>query len=157
MAYDFNINTSPILEAALRIINCEPQFSGILKNKLLKKGFSKEQVVFVLQKLEELELLDDDKLAGIYAENLMRIKLYGPMIVRTKLYEKGVERSIAEGAVSSALKENGGESELCRKCLERKIDSRLDTKAKIRRLVTKGFSMSAIRSVLKEADEYLYE
>lgn len=157
MAYNFNINASPILETALRIINCEPQFSGVLKNKLLKKGFGKEQVASVLQQLEELELLDDGRLALIYAGDLMRIKLYGPMIVRTKLYEKGVERRIAESAVLRALEDNGGESELCRKCLERKIDSQSDTKTKIRRLSAKGFSMGAIRSVLNGADEFIFE
>lgn len=145
------------METALRIINCEPQFSGVLKNKLLKKGFTLEQITSVLEQLKELELLDDSRLARIYAGDLMRIKLYGSMIVRAKLYEKGVERNIAEEAVMRALEDNGGEVELCRKCLEKKIDSQLDTKTKIRRLASKGFSMSAIRNVLKNADEYFSE
>lgn len=145
------------METALRIINCEPQFSSVLKNKLLKKGFTLEQITSVLEQLKELELLDDSRLARIYAGDLMRIKLYGSMIVRAKLYEKGVERNIAEEAVMRALEDNGGEVELCRKCLEKKIDSQLDTKTKIRRLASKGFSMSAIRNVLKNADEYFSE
>ncbi len=145
------------METALRIINCEPQFSGVLKNKLLKKGFTLEQITSVLEQLKELELLDDSRLARIYAGDLMRIKLYGSMIVRAKLYEKGVERNVAEEAVMRALEDNGGEIELCRKCLEKKIDSQLDTKTKIRRLASKGFSMSAIRNVLKNADEYFSE
>lgn len=145
------------METALRIINCEPQFFGVLKNKLLKKGFTLEQITSVLEQLKELELLDDSRLARIYAGDLMRIKLYGSMIVRAKLYEKGVERNVAEEAVMRALEDNGGEVELCRKCLEKKIDSQLDTKTKIRRLASKGFSMSAIRNVLKNADEYFSE
>lgn len=145
------------METALRIINCEPQFSSVLKNKLLKKGFTLEQITSVLEQLKELELLDDSRLARIYAGDLMRIKLYGSMIVRAKLYEKGVERNVAEEAVMRALEDNGGEVELCRKCLEKKIDSQLDTKTKIRRLASKGFSMSAIRNVLKNADEYFSE
>lgn len=145
------------METALRIINCEPQFSGVLKNKLLKKGFTSEQITSVLEQLKELELLDDSRLARIYAGDLMRIKLYGSMIARAKLYEKGVERNIAEEAVMRALEDNGGEVELCRKCLEKKIDSQLDMKTKIRRLASKGFSMSAIRNVLKNADEYFSE
>lgn len=145
------------METALRIINCEPQFSGVLKNKLLKKGFTLEQITSVLEQLKKLELLDDSRLARIYAGDLMRIKLYGSMIVRAKLYEKGVERNVAEEAVMRALEDNGGEVELCRKCLEKKIDSQLDTKTKIRRLASKGFSMSAIRNVLKNADEYFSE
>lgn len=145
------------METALRIINCEPQFSSVLKNKLLKKGFTLEQITSVLEQLKELELLDDSRLARIYAGDLMRIKLYGSMIVRAKLYEKGVERNVAEEAVMRALEDNGGEVELCRKCLEKKIDSQLDMKTKIRRLASKGFSMSAIRNVLKNADEYFSE
>ena len=145
------------METALRIINCEPQFSSVLKNKLLKKGFTLEQITSVLEQLKELELLDDSRLARIYAGDLMRIKLYGSMIVRAKLYEKGVERNVAEEAVMRALEDNGGEIELCRKCLEKKIDSQLDTKNKIRRLASKGFSMGAIRNVLKNADEYFSE
>lgn len=157
MAYNLNINTSAAMDAALRIINCEPQFSGILRNKLLKKGFSLEQITLVLRQLEELEMLNDSKLARMFAGDLMRIKLYGPMIVRAKLYEKCVERDIAEEAVRCALEENGGEIELCRKCLDRKVASQLDVKTKIRRLASKGFSMSAIRGVLKEADEFFLE
>lgn len=145
------------METALRIINCEPQFSSVLKNKLLKKGFTLEQITSVLEQLKELELLDDSRLARIYAGDLMRIKLYGSMIVRAKLYEKGVERNVAEEAVMRALEDNGGEVELCRKCLEKKIDSQLDTKTKIRRLASKGFSMGTIRNVLKNADEYFSE
>ena len=157
MAYDLNMNISAAMDAALRIINCEPQFSGILKNKLLKKGFSIEQTDSVLRQLEKLEMLNDSKLAEMYAGDLMRIKLYGPMIVRAKLYEKGVERNSAEKAVKCALEDNGGETELCKKCLNRKIDSRLDTKTKIQRLASKGFSMSAIRSVMKDADDFFSE
>ena len=114
------------MDTALRIISYEPQFSGVLKNKLLKKGFNIEEINQALQQLKELEMLDDEKLAKIYAGDLMRVKFYGPMIVRGKLYEKGIARDIAENALRKALEDNGGEVELCRKCLEKKIDSKLE-------------------------------
>ena len=67
-------------------------------------------------------MLDDERLAKIYAGDLMRVKFYGPKIVRGKLYEKGIARDIAENALRTALEDNGGEVELCRKCLEKKIE-----------------------------------
>ena len=115
MSYNLNVKSSPAMDVALRIISYEPQFSGVLKNKLLKKGFNSEQITQALRQLEELEMLDDERLAKIYAGDLMRVKLYGPAIVRGKLYEKGVERNIAENAIKLALEDNGGEVEVCRK------------------------------------------
>jgi SOS response regulatory protein OraA/RecX len=102
-------------------------------------------------------MLDDERLAKIYAGDLMRVKFYGPMVVRAKLYEKGVDKSLAENAVRQALEDNDGEIELCRKCLNKKIDSQADLKTKLRRLATKGFSGSAIRAVLKNTDEYFID
>lgn len=145
------------MDTALRIISYEPQFSGVLKNKLLKKGFNIEEINQALQQLKELEMLNDERLAKIYAGDLMRVKFYGPMIVRGKLYEKGIARDIAENALRTALEDNGGEVELCRKCLEKKIDSKLEDKTKIQRLATKGFSGNAIRQVLKNTAEYFYD
>lgn len=145
------------MDTALRIISYEPQFSGVLKNKLLKKGFNIEEINQALQQLKELEMLDDERLAKIYAGDLMRVKFYGPMIVCGKLYEKGIARDIAENALRKALEDNGGEVELCRKCLEKKIDSKLGDKTKIQRLATKGFSGNAIRQVLKNTAEYFYD
>ena len=157
MSYNLNVKSSPAMDVALRIISYEPQFSGVLKNKLLKKGFNLEQVTQALQQLEELEMLDDERLAGIYAGDLMRVKLYGPMIVRGKLYEKGVERNIAENAVRRALEDNGGEIEICRACLNKKIDAKLDVNKKIQRLAAKGFSGNTIRQVLNGASEYFFD
>jgi regulatory protein len=157
MSYNLNMKSSPAMDVAFRIISYEPQFSGVLRNKLLKKGFNLEQVTQALQQLEELEMLDDERLAKIYAGDLMRVKFYGPMVVRAKLYEKGVNKSLAENAVRQALEDNDGEIELCRKCLNKKIDSQADLKTKLRRLATKGFSGSAIRAVLKNTDEYFID
>ncbi len=157
MSYNLNFKSSPALDCALRIISYEPQFIGVLKNKLLKKGFDIEQINVALQQLKELEMLDDERLAKIYAGDLMRVKLYGPMVVRAKLYEKGVERNIAENAIKAALEDNGGEIELCRKCLNKKIDLQSENKTKIQRLATKGFSGNAIRQVLKNTEEYFYD
>lgn len=157
MSYNLNINTSAALDTALRIINYEPQFSGVLKSKLLKKGFDIEQINQTLKQLEELGMLDDEKLAKIYAGDLVRVKLYGPMIVRGKLYEKGIERNVAENALRLALEDNGGEIEVCRACLDKKIDVNLDINKKIQRLAAKGFSGRAIRQVLKSASDFFYD
>lgn len=157
MSYNLNVKSSPAMDVALRIISYEPQFSGVLKNKLLKKGFNLEQVTQALRQLEELEMLDDERLAKIYAGDLMRVKLYGPAIVRGKLYEKGVERNIAENAIKLALEDNGGEVEVCRKCLNKKVDTKLDENKKAQRLAAKGFSANAIRQVLKGTSDFFYD
>ena len=74
--------------------------SGFLKSKL-KQKFSEEAVHHAIEKLRELKLLDDEKFAFMYAEELYRRKGFAPKRIVIELKNRGIAADTAEKAVNS--------------------------------------------------------
>lgn len=139
---------NPILEAAMRILSYSPQFSGVLKRKLLQKKFSISEIEKVIEKLEELELLNDRRLAILYACELVRNKLYGINKIRAKLTEKGVCQENIKEAIQTAFEENGSEMEICRKYQEKKSLKGLSPEKRKQKLMAHGFTGETVQKCL---------
>lgn len=139
------------LDAALKITAYAPQFSQVLKNKLKKKGYMDDEIEPVIQTLTNAEIINDEQLALLYAAELVRNKLYGSMMVRAKLYEKGIAKEFIETAVDAAYRENADEYATCLAYLKKtRIDpSEYPYDKLCRKLSTHGFSGGTIRRVVK--------
>lgn len=143
---------SDIFESAVRILAFGPQFKKILFSKLKLKGYSEEQIYDVLEKLESLDYINDEKVGFLFAGSLVKNKFYGPMTIKAKLMEKGVSRDIISKIISEVYKEYGGEYSVCLKCFEKiiKTGKELPYNKLFTKLTSKGFNPRVIAEILKD-------
>ncbi|NEG89576.1 regulatory protein RecX [Bifidobacterium aerophilum] len=88
-------------EAALRLLDAAPRSSGALRERLLDKGYDGETVDAVIERLIEVNLLDDE----YYARSAVRYcteRLMGARGAFMELLRKGVDRDAARRAVDEA-------------------------------------------------------
>ena len=124
----------------------------------LSLKFPKEAAVNAVEKLEELELIDDEKFAQLYAEELFERKKYGPKRIETELYLKGIDREIADEAVKSLDKDDFNRIILL---LNSKFRNYLSDEKGIRRatngLIRMGYGYSDIRKALAQVTSNINE
>ncbi len=74
---------------ALKLLSKRDYFEAELRNKLLLKGFTEEEIQKTIEYLKDQKLLDDRKLLERYKEiNLQKGK--SPLSIKNKLYRKGI-------------------------------------------------------------------
>ena len=126
-----------------------------LLQKLVKGGFSKEAVALAVERMEELGLLDDEKLAVRLKEYFLCQKMSKKEVYH-KLLLKGIESSLAKETVFS---DDGDETEKIKELISVKYAKKLDTEDNVKKvygaLVRKGFSFTDIRKALREYSEEL--
>lgn len=147
------------LRQAMNRLNRRAMSRRDLDKKLA--GLDYEQPVrdAVLDRLEEKGYLDDEAFGRALIDSTLRRKPAGPQLLRQKLYQKGIDRSLIEKLVSDATDAQDlapGAVELARKRL--KSLTRYDIDTRKRRLygllARRGFNPDTISSVMAElADE----
>lgn len=147
------------LRQAMNRLNRRAMSRRDLDKKL--QGLEYEQAVReqVLDRLTEMKFLDDEAYARALIDATLRRKPAGPQLLRQKLYQKGIDRSLIEklvGAATDAQDLAPGAVELARKKL--RSMQRLDIDTRKRRLygllARRGFNPDTISSVMAElADE----
>ncbi len=146
---------SPVREKALRLLDVRGRSRYELENRLTACGFSASIVGQVLDRLEDLGLLNDRLFAIERARSTGRIKGWGPRKIGQDLRSKGIDEAIIEAAVLQAY-EPRTQTEVMSKILKKKYGiqgdhSQLEPKlrAKMHRfLISKGF-------VPQDVGEYL--
>jgi len=91
---------SQAFDSAMRMLSLRAHSEFELKSKL-KQKFSEEAVHHAIGKLRELKLLDDEKFAFMYAEELYRRKGFAPKRIIIELKNRGIAADTAEKAVNS--------------------------------------------------------
>jgi len=151
-------NENDIEKSALNIIKFSNQFRKILKQKLLAKNFTSEQIDNLLDRYEEIGLINDYTNGKSYASELINNSLYGKNIVVKKLYEKLDDKELINTIISEIYTEYSDE-ETCRKYIEKKIKTvnlNKDTLVIInKQLINHGFDFKTIRTIIKEIDDGL--
>lgn len=85
-------------QAALRSLASRSQSSGMLREKLMRKGFEEEAVAFAIAEMVRLGYVDD----AAYLVRVVEREIergYGPRWIEMKLRRQGFERSEVEKAV----------------------------------------------------------
>ena len=151
--YDFEM----IYQKALRLLDYSNQTEKTLFNKLIKKGYNKDIIRKVIERLKENQILNQDQYAEIYSENLAKIKLYGPSRIYIKLKEKGISDEKSRLIIDNLFKD-GYEEYLAKKFLiknekaiKRLMDSGQKEKIKIK-LYNNGFSREIINKMILDLD-----
>ena len=91
---------SVAFDSAMRMLSLRAHSELEIRQKLRLK-FSEEAVRHTVKKLQELALLDDEKFAFMFAEELYRRKGFAPKRIALELKNRGIEGILAEKAVNS--------------------------------------------------------
>lgn len=90
--------------AALRILSAGANSSRMLREKLCRKGFSREDAAAAASRAAEAGLVGDCRLLIAHAEYLARKKFYGKSRIRMELLQK-FDREIVERFFEEAVEE----------------------------------------------------
>lgn len=117
----------------------------------LSQKYPKEAAQSAADKLEELRLIDDEKFAQLYAEELYERKKYSPKRIENELKLKGISSEIASETVKSLDKDDFNRIILLLNSKYRnKLSDEKNIKRTVNALMRMGYSYSDIRKALEE-------
>ncbi len=127
-----------------------------IRMKALKKGYSSELAETVIEKFQQKNYLNDEKFARKFANDKIRLNRWGPVKIKAKLSEKGIDYNLIEKVLDS-LSDDLELSKICvdlilkrRRHFIRESDE-FKRKQKIAAyLQRKGFSFDSINRALPD-------
>jgi regulatory protein len=147
------------MNMALRFLAVRARSVKEIRAKLADKGVDVPVLEKVIEKLLDLNYLDDAEFAGQWTRHLAFNLLYGDRRIEASLREKGIPDEIIRKAISDNREELGEKAAL-RRVLNKKIKGleagNLDRKQRARlarMLAGRGFSTSLIYEVLRNTQE----
>lgn len=133
------------METALRILSLRDHAERELRNKLFKKGYKRDEVEEVIEKLRSLGILDDRNFALKYALERRR-KLFGDLKIEHELRTKGIKEEVIAEALKKAaefMSEKTAAEILLRKRRGYPIEKNM------RFLFSRGYKWDTIKELVK--------
>ena len=84
----------------LRRLSASPRTRGELEKDLARRGADPDVAAAVLDRFEEVGLIDDDAYARMWVESRHRSKALARSILRRELIDRGIERESIDEAIS---------------------------------------------------------
>jgi len=85
---------------ALSLVSRRAYSAKNLQLKLIRKGYDPQNASEAVKRLEELNYVNDEKYAKIYASYLVQ-KGKGRFIIRAELHKQGIEKNLIDGALKA--------------------------------------------------------
>lgn len=153
-----NSNVKRAKDKAMWLISYRDHAKNELIEKVAKDS-SKQAAAKAVNRLEELGLIDDEKFAKRYANELLNVKRLSKAGAKRKLLEKGIDRYLVDDVLDNATYNM---DENIKAIIDKKYAKNLfDEKGKrrcINGLLRLGYSYSDIKSVLSQyTDTETYE
>ena len=137
--------SSLCLSSALLILRSGDNTRRMLREKLERKGFSKESVEYAIERVCAAGLINEERLFTRYAQYLAEKKCLGPIRVRQEIARR-FDKEIVEMMIADALAEIDFSS-IAQRVAEKQKNRDMDfTVRKLRRL---GFYTEHIRYAVK--------
>jgi regulatory protein len=141
---------------AFHLLSYRARTAAELKSRLSARGFPGETVDRVIERLRDLDLVDDEAFASEYAVARVRTRGFGPLRIRLELRRKGVPELVADEAVRDAFE--GISPDVLALEAARKISDRLarfeDAAARRRHLTgylsRRGFTYDQMQLAIEE-------
>jgi regulatory protein len=89
--------------AALRLLSVRPRTEHELRDRLRRKNFEPSQIDAAIERLRNLDLIDDAQFARLWVANRQHLSPRGAGALRQELRAKGVERQIAEQVLADTI------------------------------------------------------
>ncbi|MEO6238240.1 MAG: RecX family transcriptional regulator [Vicinamibacterales bacterium] len=125
-----------------------------IRDRLIERQHSREDVDRAIDLLIENRALDDARVAGAYVRTAIRIKGRGRLRIQRELQMMGIAKDVAAAALADAFGEVD-ERTLIAKALQKKLRSnqQISTSAEYARvfqfLMRQGFSPASVTAVLR--------
>lgn len=152
-----------VLEAAARSLGGAPKTRKALSDRLLRLGYPEEHVQSAVARLEQIGLIDDERLAKALIESRDRSRQRGDRALLEELRRRGVPEDVsrslladrtASGADGGASGEEGAELQAARAAAERLRvrggDPRVEGRRIAQALARRGFPAAMSWRVAKE-------
>lgn len=141
---------------ALRLLNARPYSTRNLSRKLLLKGYSKEVIAQVVERLTRVGLLNDEQFGRELIRQLRAGKPAGDRLLASKLAQHGIDTRIAQRLISESAGEQvpAHEDPAIEKLVVRKLASmsHLAPEVRARRifglLARRGFDYEQVRQIV---------
>lgn len=145
------------LNKAYRLLGVRSRSGREIRQKLRDKGIAEPVLEKAMERLAELNYLDDAAFACQWARNLAVNKLYGNRRIEMSLREKGISEAVVDAAIAQAREELSEQAAverlIIRKAQRRRGDEGMDVKEKHRLyqwIVGKGFASDMVYERLKD-------
>jgi regulatory protein len=125
-----------------------------LRERLLDRDHSRDDVERALELLAENRAVDDARVAAAYARTALKVKGRGRLRVQRELHEMGIDKDVATQALAEAFGDTD-ERSMIANALQKKLrgKKKIDTPAEYARvyqfLMRQGFSPAAVTSALR--------
>jgi regulatory protein len=149
-------------QIVLRLLTMAPRSRAELEKKLAQRGCAPEVARVVLDRMEEVGLVDDEAYAGMLVRSQRTGRGLARTALRVELRKKGVEAEVIEDAVAEVSDEE--ERAEARRLVDKKLRTMhgLPAQVQARRLAAmlgrKGYgselSYAMVREALREAPEH---
>jgi len=144
-----------IRHKALQLLDFRPRTKKELSDKLLSKGFSPSLVESLIERFEEIGLLDDRSFAIDRARAVLLNKGWGPRKLRADLSRKGIGEESIHESIQLAYSDITQEELIRRQVIKRygscvlEVGSTCPDRQKaFRFLLGRGFEPEKVKSVL---------
>ncbi len=135
-------------ERALKLLAIREHSSREIHDKLISKGYGKDEVDDAISRLIDEHSLSDERYAASFIRSRLRRNPEGRMVLRMRLREKGVPGDIAEKALSDSWN-NEEYLPFLRTYMESLVRKKGEAGARAM-LLRKGFRESEIRRAMEE-------
>jgi regulatory protein len=89
------------LDAALRFLSHRQRSEREVRRRLVEKGHDSDRIDRVVQRLKELDLVDDREFADYWLTERQLHKPRGERALRAELFQKGVPREVVDEALAA--------------------------------------------------------
>lgn len=144
------------MNRAVKLLAAKPRSVGELRERLLEKGWTNQEIVeAVIEKLSDYKYLDDKQYASDLAVSKLRQQPQGRRRLKQTLSQKKLDKETVDQAIASAF-EKVPETDLIDRAIERQLrlkgkpETRDELKKFYDHLLRRGFSYDLIISRMRE-------
>ncbi len=143
-------------DLAFNYLAVRPRSTMEVRIYLRRKGFDEQTVESVIQRLEELEYLNDEAFARFWIEERERFRPRGPMALRHELRQKGITPEIIDKVLADVNVEVSARRALASRARRwAHLDEQAFRKKAQDFLARRGFPYDVIRDVVTDMWEAL--
>lgn len=138
-------------DKAISILTLREHSSKELAEKLVSKGYGKDEIDSAVRILEEEGYLSDERYAECFVRSALKKRAEGKSLVMMRLQEKGVSKALTSEKVNAAW-----ENEEYLPALEKewgKLYKKYGEAKAVSKLMAKGFTPSEIRKAREKENE----
>ena len=143
------------MRSAMRRLSQRSMSGWMLRDKLKTQGHEHVVIDAVLERLAELDLLNDEQFGRALVRDTMARKPAGPALLKQKLFQKGIRGALADKLIAEATADQDAQQDAAIAFARKRAGSMasLDKATRERRLygqlARRGFDPDTIRTAIE--------